>query len=108
MLTGSVKTTKVTRDLTDSNVHTSSDCITSALDHLYLTFCTPQSTKQHMNMKINKVVVMYLDKSEIVRPAVPPDVSVVKGILSSYIFLFLDTPNHYCMSSLSGRKSSSL
>jgi hypothetical protein len=50
-----------------------------------------------MNMKINKVVVMYLDKSEIVRPAVPPDVSVVKGILSSYIFLFLDTPNHLPM-----------
>jgi hypothetical protein len=34
---------------------------------------------------------------EIVRPVAPPDVSPVKGILSSYSFLFLDTPGHYCM-----------
>jgi hypothetical protein len=46
-----------------------------------------------MNMKINQVVVMYLDTDEIVRPVAPPDdVSPVKGILSSYSFLFLDTP----------------
>ncbi len=43
-------------------------------------------------MKINEVVVMYLYTGEIVRPPVPPDVSVVKGILSSYSFLFLGTP----------------
>ena len=41
-----------------------------------------------MNMKINKVVVMYFDTGEIVRPTAPPDVSAVKGILSSYNFLF--------------------
>jgi hypothetical protein len=34
-------------------------------------------------MKINKVVVMYLDTGEIVRPSTPPDVSAVKGIFSS-------------------------
>ncbi len=34
-----------------------------------------------MNMKINQVVVMYLDTDEIVRPVAPPDVSPVKGIL---------------------------
>ncbi len=50
-----------------------------------------------MNMKINQVVVMYLDTDEIVRSVAPPDVSPVKGILSSYSFLFLDTPGHYCM-----------
>jgi hypothetical protein len=50
-----------------------------------------------MNMKINQVVVMYLDTNEIVRPVSPPDVSPVKGILSSYSFLFLGTPGHYCM-----------
>jgi hypothetical protein len=48
-------------------------------------------------MKINKVVVMYLDTGEIVRPFAPPDVSAVKGILSSYSFLFFDTPGHYVM-----------
>ena len=40
---------------------------------------------------------MYLDTGEIVRPAAPPDVSAVKGILSSYTFLFFGTPGHYCM-----------
>jgi hypothetical protein len=48
-------------------------------------------------MKINQVVVMYLDADEIVRPVAPPDVSPVKGILSSYSFLFLGTVGHYCM-----------
>jgi hypothetical protein len=42
-----------------------------------------------MNMKINKVVVMYLETGEIVRPPASPDVSTVKVILSSYSFLFL-------------------
>ena len=41
-----------------------------------------------MNVKINKVVVMYLDTGEIARPPAPPDLSAVKGILSSYSFLF--------------------
>jgi hypothetical protein len=48
-------------------------------------------------MKINKVVVMYHDTGEITHPPSPPDVSTVKGILSSYIFLFFDTPDHYVM-----------
>ncbi len=53
--------------------------------------------ERHINMKINQVVVLYLDADQIVRPVVPPDVSPVKGILSSYSFLFLDTPGHYCI-----------
>jgi hypothetical protein len=44
-----------------------------------------------MIMKINQVVVMYLDTDQIVRPVTPPDVSPVIGILSCYSFLFLDT-----------------
>ena len=48
-------------------------------------------------MEINEIVVMYLDADEIERPASPPDVSPVKGILSSYSFLFLGTPGHYAM-----------
>jgi hypothetical protein len=64
---------------------------------LFQQFCSRQWKKERMNMKINQVVVMYLDADEIVRPVAPPDVSPVKGILSSYFFLFLGTPGHYCM-----------
>jgi hypothetical protein len=52
---------------------------------------------QVVNMKVNQVVLMYLDTDQIVRPVVPPDMSPVKGILSSYSFLFLDTPGYYCI-----------
>jgi hypothetical protein len=38
-----------------------------------------------------------VDTGEIVRPSAPPDVSAVKGILSSYSFLFFGTPGHYAM-----------
>jgi hypothetical protein len=85
---------------TDSNVQTPSGRITCALEaaqHLRATLCRPHWSKQHMNMKINKVVVMYLDTGEISRPPAPPDVSAVKGIISSYSFLFFGTPGHYCM-----------
>ena len=40
---------------------------------------------------------MYLDTVEIECPPAPPDVSVVKGIILSYSFLFLGTPGHYYM-----------
>ena len=74
---------KVTRDLTDSNVQTLSDRITNALEtaqHLCATFCTTQWSKQHKkNMKINKVVVMYLDTVEIDRPPAPPDDEDYRG-----------------------------
>jgi hypothetical protein len=93
--------TKVTRDLTDNNVQTPSDRISCGLEtvqHLCSTFYTPQWSKQHKkNMKINEVVVMYLDSGKIDRPVTPPDVSVVKGILSSYSFFFFDTPGLYCI-----------
>ena len=48
-------------------------------------------------MKINKVVGMYHYSGEISHPPSPPDVLTVKGILSYYIFLFFDTPDHYFM-----------
>ena len=38
-----------------------------------------QTRKEHVNMKINQVVVMYLDTDQIVRPVTPPDVSPVIG-----------------------------
>ena len=97
---GSMTKTKVTRYLTDGNVQRPSDRITSPLkvaQHLRAQFCNRQWKKEHMNMRINQVLVMYLDTDQIVRPVAPPDVSPVKGILSSYSFLFLDTPGHYCI-----------
>jgi hypothetical protein len=89
---GAMAKTKVTLDLTDDNVQTPSGRITSPLEvsqHLRAQFCSRQWKKERMNMKINQVVVMYLDADEIVRPVAPPDVSPVKGILSSYSFCFL-------------------
>jgi hypothetical protein len=53
-----------------------------------------------MNMKINLEIKLWSCNSTqtpIVRPVAPPDVSPVKGILSSYSFLFLDTPRYYCI-----------
>ena len=53
-----------------------------------------------MDMKINQVVVMYLDihrAGDILHPESPPDVSPCKGIMSSYSFLFLGTRHHYLM-----------
>ena len=69
---GAMAKTKVTRDLTDGNVQTPSGRITSPLEvaqHLRAQFCSRQWKKERMNMKINQVVVMYLDADEIVRPA---------------------------------------
>ena len=56
-----------------------------------------QAAQDRAKAEQDQVVVMYLDADEIVRPVAPPDVSPVKGILSSYSFLFLGTPGHYCM-----------
>ena len=64
-------------------------------------FCLGTASEEwmsvHMHMKINQVVVMYLDVEEILRPVSPPEVSVCKGILTAYSFLFFGTPRHYAM-----------
>jgi hypothetical protein len=81
-------------DITDGNIRTPSGRIASPLEvaqHLRATFCTREWLAEHLEMEINEVVVMYLDADEIERPASPPDVSPVKGILSSYSFLL---PRH--------------
>ena len=72
-----------------------STCIKA--QHLRAQFCTQQWVSEHADKKINQVIVMYLDVDQIERPASPADVSPVKGILSSYSFLFLGTPGHYAM-----------
>ena len=43
------------------------------------------------------VVQGYLDIEEILRPVSPPVVSMCKGILAAYSFLFFGTPRHYAM-----------
>jgi len=55
---------------------------------------TQEWLSENIHMKINKVVVMWLDADEISHPALPPDVSPWKGILSCYSFHFLGPPHH--------------
>ena len=97
---GATAKTKVTTDITDGNERTASGKITCALEvaqHLRAVFDSEEWMSVHMHMKINQVVVMYLDVEEILRPVSPPEVSVCKGILTVYSFLFFDTPRHYAM-----------
>ena len=86
--------TKVTTDITDGNERTPSGKITCALivaQHLRAVLDSQEWMSIHMEMKINQVVVMYLDIEEILRPVSPPVVSVRKGILTAYSFLFFGT-----------------
>ena len=57
--------------------------------HLRATFCTDEWLREHAYMQINEVVVMYLDTAQIERPRVPPSVSPVEGIQSTYSFFML-------------------
>jgi hypothetical protein len=50
---------------------------------------------EHLNTQINEIVVMYLSVDKVIRPPVPPDVSVCKGIMSCFSFLFVDVPKDY-------------
>jgi len=50
---------------------------------------------EHVNTPINEIVVMYQAAEQIIRPPAPPDVSVCKGIMSCFSFLFLGVPRHY-------------
>jgi hypothetical protein len=50
---------------------------------------------EHVDSRINEMVVMYLTVAEVIRPPEPSDVSVFKGIMSCFSFLFLGVPRHY-------------
>jgi hypothetical protein len=52
---------------------------------------------EHVNTPINEIVVMYQSAEQVIRPPAPPDVSVCKGIMSSFSFLFLGVPRHYAI-----------
>ena len=57
---------------------------------------------EHVDMKINEVVVMFLNDDQVSRPAVPPVVSPWKGIMSCFSFLLLSVPSHYARRSYRG------
>ena len=63
--------------------------------HLRATFCTNEWLMEHVDSRINEMVVMYQSADQVIRPPAPPDVSVCKGIMSCFSFLFLGVPRHY-------------
>ncbi len=63
--------------------------------HLRAMFCRKEWLMEHVNTQINEIVVMYLSAEKVIRPPAPPDVSVCKGIMSCFSFLFLDVARHY-------------
>ena len=96
---GAMVKTKLSRDLTNEQVLTPSGKMRSALEaakHARAVFCSKEWVREHFYMEIMECVVMYLDESEISRPAVPDDVDTVEGIMSHYSWLFL-AANTYAM-----------
>jgi hypothetical protein len=55
--------------------------------HLRAIFSTPDWLSKHSHMKINEIVVMYIDKDEIQWPPTDPKYTVVKDISKKYSFL---------------------
>ncbi len=90
--------TKVTLDIMHGKERTMSGKKTSPIlvaQHLRVTFCKKESLMEHVNTQINQVVVMYRSAEKVIRPSAPPDVSVCKGIMSCFSFLFLGVVRHY-------------
>ena len=50
---------------------------------------------EDVNTQINEIVVMYLSPEKVIRPSTPSDVSVCKGIMSFFSFLFPVVTRHY-------------
>jgi hypothetical protein len=74
---------KVTLDIIHNKEHTSTGKITSVMlvdQDLRATFCNKDWDMEHTDMKIQQVVVMYLNDDQINRPPAPPIVSPFKGI----------------------------
>jgi hypothetical protein len=88
---------KVTLDIMHGKERTMTGKITSPIlvnQHLWVTFCRKEWLMEHVNTQINEIVVMYLSAEKVIRPPAPPDVSVCKGIMSCFSFLFLGVPRH--------------
>ena len=63
--------------------------------HFRAIICNKDWDMDHTDMKIQQVVVMYLNDDQISRPPALPIVSPSKGIMSCYSFIFLGVPRHY-------------
>ena len=93
---GAMVKTKIRRDITDERCLTQSKRIRSALEvaeHLRNLFSKPNYLRKHSNMKINEIVVMYIDKDEtdpnypkFTWPTVEPKYSTFKDISKRYCF----------------------
>ena len=95
---GAMVKTKVTLDIMNGKERTMTGKVTSPIlvaQHLRATFYTKEWCMEHVNTPINEIVVMYLSAEKVMRPPAPPDVSVCKGIMSCFSFLFLGVVRHY-------------
>ena len=54
--------------------------------HFRVIFCNKDWDMDHADMKIQQVVVLYLNDDEINRPLAPPIVSPWKGIMECFSF----------------------
>ncbi len=82
---GSMVKTKVTLDITHGKERTMTGKITSPIlvaQHFRSTFCTNEWLMEHVDSRINELVVMYQSADQVIRPSTPSDVSVYKGIMS--------------------------
>jgi hypothetical protein len=71
--------TKVTLDITQDKERTMTGKITSVIlvaHHLRATFCTNELFMDHVDSRINEMVVMYQSAEQVIRPSAPSDVSV--------------------------------
>ena len=93
---GAMVKSKVRRDITNERCRTASKRIRSALEvaeHLRNLFSTPDWLRKHTHMKINEIVVMYIDKDETDPdypkfhwPVVEPKYSTFTDISKKYCF----------------------
>lgn len=93
---GAMVKSKVRRDITNQRCLTASKRIRSALEvaeHLRNLFSTADWLQKHMHMKINEIVVMYIDKDETDPaypkfhwPVVEPKYSTFTNISKKYCF----------------------
>ena len=94
---GAMVKSKVRRDITNQRCLTASKRIRSALEvaeHLRNLFSTRDWLQKHMHMKINEIVVMYIDKDETDTaypkfhwPVVEPKYSTFTDISKKYCFM---------------------
>jgi hypothetical protein len=95
---GTIVKTKVTLDIMHCKERTMTGKITTPIlvaQHLRVTFCTNEWRMEQVDSRINEMVMMYQSAEQVIRPPVPTDVSVCKGIMSCFSILFLSVPRHY-------------